>query len=115
MATHTHRVAGADLAPQAPSASHGLSGHDRGGATEPGGHEGDAPHHRAIRNANAEALRILGLSFDELTNKYTVDFEPETIFEDGSPCTNAEYPVTKATADDLSEEVRAILDDTTFQ
>lgn len=50
----------------------------------------------AIRNANAEALRILGLGFDELTNKYTVDFEPETIFEDGSPCTNADYPVTKA-------------------
>ena len=50
----------------------------------------------AIRAANAEALRILGRSYDELTNKYTVDFEPETIFEDGSPCTLADYPVTKA-------------------
>lgn len=50
----------------------------------------------AIHTANDEALRVLGLSFDELANKYTVDFEPETIFEDGSPCTNADYPVTKA-------------------
>ena len=50
----------------------------------------------AIRNANDEALRVLGLGFDELTQKYTVDFETETIFEDGSPCTNADYPVTKA-------------------
>ena len=36
----------------------------------------------AIHTANDEALRVLGLSFDELANKYTVDFEPETIFED---------------------------------
>ena len=50
----------------------------------------------AIHAANDEALRVLGLSFDELSNKYTVDFEPETIFEDGSPCTNEDYPVTKA-------------------
>jgi PAS domain S-box-containing protein len=50
----------------------------------------------AIKTANDEALRILGLSFDELTQRYTMDFEPETIFEDGSPCTNEDYPVTQA-------------------
>ncbi|NUP10074.1 MAG: PAS domain-containing protein [Polyangiaceae bacterium] len=50
----------------------------------------------AILHANAEALRVLGLGFDELTQRFTRDFEPETIFEDGSPCTAADYPVTKA-------------------
>lgn len=50
----------------------------------------------AIKTANAEALRVLGLSFDELTNKYTVEFETETVFEDGSPCPVEAYPVTKA-------------------
>jgi PAS domain S-box-containing protein len=50
----------------------------------------------AIQTANAEALRILGLSYDELTDKYTVDFETETIYEDGRPCPVAEYPVTQA-------------------
>lgn len=50
----------------------------------------------SIHAANREALRILGLSYDELTSKYTADFEPETIFEDGSPCGVEEYPVTKA-------------------
>ncbi|MCA9565656.1 MAG: PAS domain-containing protein, partial [Myxococcales bacterium] len=50
----------------------------------------------AVVTANAEALRILGLSYDSLTNRYTADFEPETIFEDGSPCSNEEYPVTQA-------------------
>jgi len=50
----------------------------------------------AVRTANVEALRVLGLSFDELTNRYTADFEPETVYEDGSPCGVADYPVTKA-------------------
>jgi two-component system, cell cycle sensor histidine kinase and response regulator CckA len=50
----------------------------------------------AIKTANAEALQILGLGYDELTKRYTVDFEPETIFEDGSPCSLEDYPVTKA-------------------
>jgi PAS domain S-box-containing protein len=52
----------------------------------------------AILGANAEALRVLGLSFDALTQKYTRDFDPETIWEDGSPCHVADYPVTKALA-----------------
>jgi PAS domain S-box-containing protein len=50
----------------------------------------------AIQTANPEALRILGLSFDELTGRYTQDFAPETIWEDGSPCLPEDYPVTRA-------------------
>jgi PAS domain S-box-containing protein len=50
----------------------------------------------AILAANGQALRILGIGYDELTRRYTQDFEPATIFEDGSPCTVAEYPVTRA-------------------
>jgi len=50
----------------------------------------------AIVSANAEALRILGLGYDELTRRYVRDWEPETIFEDGRPATAADYPVTKA-------------------
>jgi len=50
----------------------------------------------AILNANAEAMRILGFSFDALTRRVVQDFETETIFEDGSPAPASEYPVTKA-------------------
>jgi len=50
----------------------------------------------SIVRANAEALRILGMSFDEITNRYTVDFETQTIFEDGSPCMAKDYPVSRA-------------------
>jgi diguanylate cyclase (GGDEF)-like protein/PAS domain S-box-containing protein len=50
----------------------------------------------SIVTANAEALRVLGLSFDEIANKYTSDFVTETIFEDGSHCPVSAYPVTKA-------------------
>ncbi len=50
----------------------------------------------AIRTANAEALDLLGLSYDELSKRYTQDFDPETIWEDGSPCSAADYPVTRA-------------------
>ena len=52
----------------------------------------------AILNANAEALRVLGLSYDALTQRYTSHFEPETIWEDGSPCPAAAYPVSRALA-----------------
>ena len=50
----------------------------------------------AIVTANAEAQRILGLSRDALTQRFTADFETETIFEDGSPCSMEEYPVSRA-------------------
>jgi len=50
----------------------------------------------AIVAANAEALRVLGLTFDALTQRYTNEFEPETIWEDGSPCPPESYPVSCA-------------------
>jgi len=50
----------------------------------------------AILNANAEAMRILGFSFDALTRRAVQDFESETIFEDGSPAAVSDYPVSKA-------------------
>ena len=49
-----------------------------------------------IQNANREAQRILGLSYDELTGRYSSDFATETIHEDGSPCPVEEYPVSRA-------------------
>lgn len=50
----------------------------------------------AILSANPEALRILGLSYDALTRRYTRDFDPETLREDGTPCPMDDYPVTRA-------------------
>jgi PAS domain S-box-containing protein len=50
----------------------------------------------AILSANSEALRILGLQYDELAQRYTRDFEAQTFFEDGTPAAVADYPVTKA-------------------
>ncbi|HTV17657.1 MAG TPA: ATP-binding protein [Polyangiaceae bacterium] len=50
----------------------------------------------AILAANAEALRVLGLSYDALTQRYTSEFEPETIWEDGTPCPADSYPVSCA-------------------
>jgi PAS domain S-box-containing protein len=50
----------------------------------------------AILRANAEALRILGMSYDALTQSYISDFETQTIFEDGTPAGVADYPVSKA-------------------
>jgi len=47
----------------------------------------------SIRCANTDALRILGIRFDELTKRFISDFVPETILEDGSPFPAAEYPV----------------------
>jgi PAS domain S-box-containing protein len=47
----------------------------------------------SIRSANPDALRILGLRFDELSKRFISDFDPETIREDGSPFPAAEYPV----------------------
>jgi PAS domain S-box-containing protein len=51
-----------------------------------------------ILNANAEALRVLGLSYDALTRKYTRDFETVTIKEDGTRFSHDDYPVSRALA-----------------
>jgi PAS domain S-box-containing protein len=50
----------------------------------------------SILRANLEASRILGLTYDELAQRYVNDFEVATIFEDGSHCPASEYPVSKA-------------------
>ncbi|MFO0611815.1 MAG: PAS domain-containing protein [Polyangiaceae bacterium] len=49
-----------------------------------------------IQVANAEALRILGLTHDEITDTYTTEYASQTFNEDGSPCAPDDYPVTKA-------------------
>ncbi len=52
----------------------------------------------SIQLANAEAQRVLGLGFDELTQKYVADFVTETLFEDGTACPVEAYPVSRALA-----------------
>ena len=52
----------------------------------------------AIVTANAEALRILGLTYDRDTHKYITDFDTSTIWEDGRVCPVADYPVARALA-----------------
>ena len=49
----------------------------------------------AIVRANAEAQRVLGLSFDELTRLYVADFSRQTIYEDGRECPVEDYPVSR--------------------
>ncbi len=49
----------------------------------------------SILYANAEAQHILGLTYDELTDRYVSDFEGETFREDGSVCPVSEYPVSQ--------------------
>lgn len=49
----------------------------------------------AIVETNAEAQRILGLSYDEITQRFVRDFEPYTVWEDGTPCKVEEYPITR--------------------
>jgi PAS domain S-box-containing protein len=50
----------------------------------------------SIQAANAEALRILGYSYDAATKRYTHDWSGETLREDGSPCPVEDYPVSRA-------------------
>jgi PAS domain S-box-containing protein len=52
----------------------------------------------AIESANAEALRILGYRFDDLTRSYVADFDTTTIGEDGEVFPVSEYPVSKVLA-----------------
>jgi PAS domain S-box-containing protein len=45
--------------------------------------------------ANKEAQRVLGLSYDEINDRFVNDWEGETLREDGSICPVAEYPVSR--------------------
>ncbi|HEY8503908.1 MAG TPA: PAS domain S-box protein, partial [Gemmataceae bacterium] len=49
----------------------------------------------SILQANAEARRLLGLSWEEMARRFVPDWEVETVWEDGSPCPASAYPVTK--------------------
>ncbi|MCR9164014.1 MAG: ATP-binding protein [Nannocystaceae bacterium] len=62
----------------------------------------------AVQTANAEALRILGMSYDELSERYTVDFETQTLYEDGRPCPVEDYPVSRALATGEAQPPRTI-------
>jgi PAS domain S-box-containing protein len=57
----------------------------------------------AIVDANAAACELLGMRRDELTGRLTRDFETQTIWEDGSVPTVAEYPVSRALASGLAQ------------
>ncbi|HEX4334575.1 MAG TPA: ATP-binding protein [Polyangiaceae bacterium] len=48
--------------------------------------------------ANADACRILGLSWDELSQRYVNDFEGVTVYEDGTEARPEDYPVSRALA-----------------
>lgn len=61
-----------------------------------------------IHVADAEALRLLGLTHDEITNTYAVSYEAKTFNEDGSPCSAADYPVTKALMTGLPQPAQTI-------
>ncbi|MGH1342914.1 MAG: hybrid sensor histidine kinase/response regulator [Nannocystales bacterium] len=62
----------------------------------------------AIRTANAEALRILGMSYDDISRRYVSDFETQTLFEDGRPCPVEEYPVSRALATGEAQPAQTI-------
>jgi PAS domain S-box-containing protein len=49
----------------------------------------------AIRRANAEAERFLGLRFDAGGQVYVSDFRNKTVWEDGSECAVEDYPVSR--------------------
>jgi len=57
----------------------------------------------SILRANSEALRILGLSYDEIARRYITDFTTSTVFEDGSPADVHDYPVAKAMVSGLPQ------------
>jgi PAS domain S-box-containing protein len=48
----------------------------------------------AVMQANAEAQRVLGLTWEEMARRYIRDWDPETIGEDGKPFPAADYPVS---------------------
>jgi PAS domain S-box-containing protein len=51
-----------------------------------------------ILNANAEAMRMLGLDYDAITQRMVADWGADTVWEDGTPAPVSEYPASKALA-----------------
>lgn len=52
-------------------------------------------HDGSVIKANATALRTIGLTPDGKVHRWVRDYEPFTIWEDGSPCPAADYPVNR--------------------
>ena len=73
----------------------------------PGGIVHVSPEGQLV-HANAEAQRVLGLSYDELTQRFVADFASQTIWENGSPCDVADYPVTKCLATNRPQAAKTI-------
>ena len=49
-----------------------------------------------ILSANERALETLGMTKEALEASEVPDFEPKTVWEDGSPCPAEDYPVSRA-------------------
>jgi len=49
----------------------------------------------AVTLANQEAQHILGLSYDEIIQRYVQDWEGTTLYEDGTPCPVEDLPVSR--------------------
>lgn len=64
----------------------------------PGGIVHVAPN-GAILNANRVAQEFLGLSRDELTQQFVQNYDSHSIYEDGSVCETADFPVSKCLND----------------
>jgi len=52
----------------------------------------------AVVAANAEALRLLGSSYDAAEQRYVMPLGTEFVREDGTPCPPAEHPIIRALA-----------------
>lgn len=62
----------------------------------------------AVLRANAEAMRILGLAYDALTQRYISDFGRVTYHEDGTPCPVEDYPVARCLATGEAQPAKLI-------
>lgn len=61
-----------------------------------------------LLRANAEAQRFLGLSWNEVTQRYITDYDADTVFEDGSSARVDDYPVARAMATGLPQPATTI-------
>ena len=52
----------------------------------------------AVLKANSVAQKVLGLTFDELSQRFVAGFESETFWEDGSVCAAQDHAVSKCLA-----------------
>ncbi len=55
-------------------------------------------HKGAIVQTNEPAQELLGLTYDEITDRYIQDFDSVTTYEDGTHCPVEDYPVSRCLA-----------------